>query len=108
MSGAETIDRAPSGVSGDIDLLQRRSILLRRHDIRNPAIGETPGASERGIGPAAAPDRRPTRLSRRRLHRDLAKFAEILAAIADRLTAPQFAQQRDRRRQPAAALVQGY
>src|SRR5204862_7407165 len=53
-------------------------------------------------------DPRPTGLARRRLHQDLAKAAEIAAAIADRLAAPQLAQLRDRRREARASLAQGY
>src|SRR5205085_8529020 len=47
-------------------------------------------------------------LARRRLHRDFTKGAEIAAVIADRLAAPQLAQERDRRSQARASLAQGY
>ena len=87
------------------DLGQRAAILVGRHDIGNPPVGQPPGAGQRGVGSAAAPDRRPARLARRRLHRYVGERAEIAPVMADRLAAPQLPQQRDRRRQPRAALV---
>src|SRR5204863_3659647 len=108
MAGAKMPDIAAGGLGGGGDLFQPGAIDLRCHDIRDPTIGETSGAGKGRVGAATDPNRRPTGLARRRLHRYLAEGAEIAAAIADRLAAPQLAQQRDRCREAPASLAQVY
>src|SRR5204863_3057194 len=108
MAGAEMLDLAAGGFGCCGDLAETVAVSFRRHDIGDPAIGETSSAGEGRVGAAAHPNRRPTGLTRRRLHRYLAEGAEIAAAIADRLAAPQLAQQRDRCREAPASLAQVY
>src|SRR5207244_5176900 len=52
------------------DLAPTRDVLLGRDPDRQPAVSETPRASQRGRRASADPERRTTRLRRERLDRD--------------------------------------
>src|SRR6202044_3010071 len=100
------IRHAASGLArGHIDLLQAGTIHLWGDDVREPAVGQPPGASERAIGPPATPDRWSAGLAWRWLHRHVGEGAIEPSRVADRLAAPEATQQCDPFGQPRAAFV---
>src|SRR5262245_48591560 len=59
-----------------LDLLEARPEALRRNQVRDPAVTDPCSATERGVRPAADPDRWPARLRRLRLEHDVGEPRE--------------------------------
>ena len=79
------------------------SIHLRCHDVRNPAVCQAADAAKRGVGSAAAPNRRPAALVRRRQHGYFMKLKESAGVGGARAT-PQLPQHVDALGKPRAPL----
>ena len=104
MPGGEMREIAFRFLGGGADRLKRGAVLIRRHRIRQPAIGEAAGAPERRPLARAAPDRRAAGAMRSRQHLYLGKGVEFTVML-DRLGAPQFAHDLDGFAEAGAALL---
>ena len=106
VGGAEAaVEGAGRLAGGRCDLFQSLAVHVGRDDVGHPAVGHASDAPQRRIGAAAAPDRRPAGLPRRRLHLHALEIEE-LAGMGDRLAGPQLAHDREAFAQPRAAFVE--
>ena len=103
MRRAEAVQGAAGIGRGGGDGFQRAAVAIGVDDVGHPAVREPACAPERGVGAAAAPDRRAARLRRRRFDRDFGEGIEA-SLMGDRPARPQFAQHADALAEPRAAL----
>src|SRR5262245_6287639 len=107
MSGCKSLERAPRLLGRGLDGRQPFREHLRRNGVGEPAVSEARGAFQRGLLAAAAPDRRPPWLARRRRHAYVLELVKA-PAVGDRFAGPQLADDLDRLAEPRPALVDGH